>query len=208
MTTTNVCGISVKPAGRELIQPGGTLCIHHLCTGQIFIVIVLWNNPKISQWLTFSFMILDQQFGWLSCARLHSKIWVWVRVRAASVPGWKENMLFPWWGGGGLQWSFKQPCGNLPHLLLLRFRTQKITSTHWPKNLHDWAQNQWRGLLFSINYDPWQEWGSMKNYTLIVTSTTHPFIHFFDALKPKVMTGAQHPLWIMWHWKPQAKMVE
>lgn len=30
----------------------------------------------------------------------------------------------------------------------------------------------------------------MKNYTLIVTSTTHPFIHFFDALKPKVMAGA------------------
>lgn len=110
--------------------------------------------------------------------------------------------------GVGGEWSFKQSCGNLPHLLLLRFRTQKITSTHWPKNLHDWAQNQWRGLLFSINYEPWQEWGSMKNYTLIVTSTTHPFIHSFDALKPKVMTGAQQPLWIMWHWKPQAKMVE
>lgn len=46
------------------------------------------------------------------------------------------------------------------------------------------------GYYLSISYEPWQGWGSMKNYTLIVASTTCPFIHCFDALKPKVMAGA------------------
>ena len=46
------------------------------------------------------------------------------------------------------------------------------------------------GYYLSISYEPWQGWGSMKNYTLIVGSTTCPFIHCFDALKPKVMAGA------------------
>lgn len=32
--------------------------------------------------------------------------------------------------------------------------------------------------------------GEVENYTPIVASTTRPFIHCFDALKPKVMVGA------------------
>ena len=61
-----MCGISVKSAERELIQPGGTLCIHHLCIGQIFTVMVLWNKLSNAKYLN----ALQHSLSWFCISSL------------------------------------------------------------------------------------------------------------------------------------------
>lgn len=78
-----MCGISLKSAERELIQPGGTLCIHHLCIGQIFTV--KQTTPKCLNGLQ------------------HSLSWFWI----SSLAGLAEQgcILGFGWGSGQLQFQ-------------------------------------------------------------------------------------------------------